>query len=46
MITATVESVRLDNSLSGHERRQKIRELRRERRDAVYDAKRNYYKQF
>ncbi len=40
-----IKSVRLDKSLTGHERREQIRELRRERSQAVYDAKRNYYKQ-
>lgn len=40
-----IQSVRLDRSLTGKERRQQIRELRHERRQAVYDAKRNYYKQ-
>ena len=40
-----IESVRLDNTLTRHEKRQKIRELRHERRDAVDNAKRNYYKQ-
>ena len=40
-----IKSARLDNSLTGHQRRQEVRELRRERKQAVYDAKRNYYKQ-
>ncbi len=40
-----IKSARLDKSLTGHQRRQEIRELRRERKQAVYDAKRNYYKQ-
>ena len=39
-----ISSVKLDNSLSGKERRQKIRELKKERDDAVDAAKRNYYK--
>ena len=40
-----IKSVRLDNSLTGHEKKQEIRELRHERKQAVYDAKKNYYKQ-
>ena len=40
-----IASVKLDKSLSGKERRQKIREFKRERDRAVMDAKRNYYKQ-
>lgn len=40
-----IESVRMDNTLSGKERRQKVRELKRERDQAVLDARRNYYKQ-
>ena len=39
-----IESVRMDNSLSGKERRQKIRELRSERDKVIDDARRNYYK--
>ncbi|MBS1747066.1 MAG: hypothetical protein JST21_12920 [Bacteroidetes bacterium] len=41
-----ISSVRADNSLSGHERRQKIRALRTERDKAIYDLKSNYYKQY
>jgi len=41
-----IYSVRQDNSLTHHERRAKIRELRHERNDAINDAKRNYYKQY
>lgn len=41
-----IESVRSDDSLSGHERRVKVRELKRERDDAIYDLKKNYYKQY
>ena len=40
-----IRSARLDNSLSGHQRRQEIRELKHERKEAIYDAKRNYYRQ-
>jgi hypothetical protein len=39
-----IESVRSDMSLTGKERRQKVRELRHERDNAVEDAKRNYWK--
>jgi len=39
-----IESVRLDRSLTGKERRVKIREFRRERDDAVLEAKSSYYK--
>jgi hypothetical protein len=41
-----ISSVRSDNGLSGHERRQKIRALRQERDQAIYDLKSNYYKQY
>jgi len=41
-----IESVRSDDSLSGHERRVKVRELKHERDDAIYDLKKNYYKQY
>ena len=41
-----ISSVRADDSLTHHERRQKIRELKRERNDAVDNLKKNYYKQF
>ncbi len=40
-----IESVRLDDSLSGKERRKIIRELRNERDERIYDLKKNYYKQ-
>jgi hypothetical protein len=39
-----IESVRSDMSLTGKERRQKVRELRRERDHAVDSAKRNYWR--
>lgn len=39
-----IGSVRLDNSLSGKERREKVRELKRDRTLAVMQAKRDYYK--
>lgn len=39
-----IESVRMDHSLSGKERRHKIRELRSERDNEIDKAKRNYYK--
>ena len=41
-----ITSVRADDSLTGHERRVKIRELRHERDQAIEDAKKNYYKQY
>jgi len=41
-----IYSVRQDDSLTHHERRVKIRELRHERDQAINDAKRNYYKQY
>jgi len=41
-----ISSVRADDSLSGHERRVKIRELRHERDRAIDAAKKNYYKQY
>lgn len=41
-----IYSVRQDDSLTHHERRVKIRELRHERDKAIEDAKRNYYKQY
>jgi len=40
-----IASVRLDRSLTGKERREQIRAFRRERDNAVLEAKRNYYKQ-
>lgn len=39
-----IESVRSDMSLTGKERRQKVRALRHERDNAINDAKRNYWK--
>ena len=41
-----IYSVRQDDSLTHHERRVKIRELRHERNQAIEDAKKNYYKQY
>ena len=41
-----ISSVRADNSLTGHERRSKIRDLRHERDQAIDDLKKNYYKQY
>lgn len=41
-----INSVRADDSLSGKERRTKIRELRHERDQAISDFKKKYYKQF
>jgi len=41
-----ISSVRADDSLTHHEKREKIRELKRERDQAVNDAKKNYYKQY
>lgn len=40
-----IESVRLDRSLSGKERRAQVRAFKRERDNAVLEARRNYYKQ-
>ncbi len=39
-----IESVRMDETLSGKERRHLIRDLRNERDDRIYDLKKNYYK--
>ncbi len=39
-----ISSVRMDNSLTGRERRHEIRDLRKERDEAVDNARRNYYK--
>ncbi|MCF6407135.1 hypothetical protein L3C95_29840 [Chitinophaga filiformis] len=39
-----IESVKLDKDLTGKERRAQVREFRRERDQAVLEAKRNYYK--
>ena len=41
-----INSVRADDSLTGHERRVKVRALRHERDQAVDDLRKNYYKQF
>jgi hypothetical protein len=41
-----ISSVRADDSLTHHERRVKIRELRHERDQAINDARKNYYKQY
>jgi len=41
-----ISSVRADDSLSGHDRRAKIRDLRHERNQAIDDLKKNYYKQY
>ena len=37
-------SVKHDKDLSGKERRQKVRELKHEREDVIYNTRRNYYK--
>lgn len=39
-----IGSVKLDNSLSGKERREKVRELKRDRTLAVMQAKKYYYR--
>ena len=39
-----IASVRMDKNLTHKQRRQKIRELKHERNNAIDDAKRNYYK--
>jgi len=39
-----IASVKMDESLKGKMKREKIRELKTECKDAVYAAKRNYYK--
>ena len=39
-----IASVKLDSDLTGKERREKIRELKKERNDAILDARKNYYK--
>lgn len=41
-----ISSVKADDSLSHHDRRAKIRELKHERDQAVDDARKNYYKQY
>jgi hypothetical protein len=41
-----INSVKADDSLTGHERRVKVRELKRERDRAIDDFKKNYYKQY
>lgn len=40
-----IQSARMDNSLTGRQRRQEIRSLREQRREAIDNARRNYYKQ-
>ena len=40
-----ISSVRMDDSLSGKQRREKVRDLKHERDQAVTDAQKNYYKQ-
>lgn len=39
-----IESVKMDRSLSGKERRQKVREFKAERDHEIRDTKANYYK--
>jgi len=39
-----IASVRLDKTLTGKERREKIKALRNERDDAIDEARKNYYK--
>ncbi|RFM25703.1 hypothetical protein DXN05_23625 [Deminuibacter soli] len=39
-----ISSVKLDNTLSGKERRQKVRQLRRERDETILQARKDYYK--
>ncbi|MFL9485057.1 hypothetical protein ACI6Q2_19895 [Chitinophagaceae bacterium LWZ2-11] len=39
-----ISSVRMDESLSGKDRRQKIRDLKKERDNTIDQAKRSYYK--
>ena len=39
-----IASVRSDRSLTGKERRQKVRDLKHERDNAIADAERNYWK--
>ena len=41
-----INLVKTDDGLSHHEKRQKIREIKHERDQAVSDAKKNYYKQY
>ncbi|HEX5151855.1 MAG TPA: hypothetical protein VFW07_10420 [Parafilimonas sp.] len=41
-----ISSVRADDSLTGHEKRVKIREFRHECDQAIDDLKKNYYKQY
>jgi len=41
-----IKSVRADDSLTHHDRREKIRDLRHERDQAIDDAKKSYYKQY
>lgn len=39
-----IHSVKMDNTLPAADRKAKVRELKQERKDAVYQAKRDYYK--
>lgn len=39
-----IASARMDQSLTRKEKRYQVRQLKRERDNAVYDAKKNYYK--
>ena len=41
-----IKSVKADDSLTHHDRREKIRDLRHERDQSIDDAKKNYYKQY
>lgn len=41
-----IKSLKADDSLSHHERREKIRDIKHERDQAISDAKKNYYKQY
>lgn len=39
-----IHAVKMDNSLPRTEQKEKVKELKQERKDAVYQAKRDYYK--
>lgn len=39
-----IHSVKMDNTLPAADRKAKVKELKQERKDAVYQAKRDYYK--
>lgn len=39
-----IKSVKMDDSLDRKERKAKVRELKQERDNAIYDAKKTYYK--